>query len=303
MEIEQTNKPILVKVGDLALKFFDLYDDNLQQLVIKEDLEYCKAIFHDITKFDGKLFKRIEIETINRCNGSCTFCAVNVKEPQRPLAKMNDELLHKIIKDLKEIGYTGEVSLFSNNEPLIDQFIVERCEYAAKELPNARHILFTNGKLLTKEKYARLCDCLDQLVINNYDWQIPNKLQDILKDDRDNVLLKMRRTNEIISTRGGNAPNRKNRMNWTLKSSCINPWSQMIVRPTGELSLCCNDALGQETLGDLKRQTILEAWNSAEYKKIREELKRGRSNIKLCKHCDTLPAPSRESIKEVMSIN
>lgn len=30
------------------------------------------------------LFKNIEIETINRCNGSCSFCPVNKKENQRP---------------------------------------------------------------------------------------------------------------------------------------------------------------------------------------------------------------------------
>ena len=43
--------------------------------------------------------KEIEIETVNRCNGKCSFCPVNANEPQREYAKMSTELFYKIIQE------------------------------------------------------------------------------------------------------------------------------------------------------------------------------------------------------------
>lgn len=61
------------------------------------------------------------------------------------------------------------------------------------------------------------------------------------------------------------------------------------MRPDGKISLCCNDALGLYTLGDLNKQSIQEIWYSDEYMRIRREMKvNGRRNLKLCKNCDTI---------------
>lgn len=66
----------------------------------------------------------------------------------------------------------------------------------------------------------------------------------------------------------------------------------LIIRPDGKISLCCNDALGKYTLGDVNNQSIDEIWNSEEYQKIRNEmLYNGRKNLLLCKNCDTRTKP------------
>jgi radical SAM protein with 4Fe4S-binding SPASM domain len=64
----------------------------------------------------------------------------------------------------------------------------------------------------------------------------------------------------------------------------------MVVRPTGEISLCCNDALGKITLGNVNDNTLEEIWYGLEYQKVREQLRKGRhkSNIELCVTCDTV---------------
>src|SRR5262249_27666746 len=68
---------------------------------------------------------------------------------------------------------------------------------------------------------------------------------------------------------------------------CPIPFRQMVVRPTGEVSLCCNDALGQATMGDLRRQSITEVWHGKEFRELRAELLRaGRRHLKLCNVCD-----------------
>jgi radical SAM protein with 4Fe4S-binding SPASM domain len=60
----------------------------------------------------------------------------------------------------------------------------------------------------------------------------------------------------------------------------------MIIRPDGKVSLCCNDPLGKNTLGDLTKETILEVWNNDRYKMVRNCLYNGRKNWKHCEFCD-----------------
>lgn len=263
-----------------------LYDYNLQLYVMRDDDEYEPYILSDINSRVGKLFDRIEIETINKCNGMCDFCPVNAGIDPRTHTYMSDELFQKIIDDLTSLNYSGMISLFSNNEPLLDPHILDRVEYAFSKLPLARHFLYTNGTLLTKESYKRLTDSLHILIIDNYAPKISERLLHILKDDKPNVIVKMRSRHEILSTRGGQAHNRLKIE--SLKSPCQLPFAQMIVRPTGLLSLCCNDALGVYTLGDLNKQSIYEAWNNPSYFEIRKKLLHGRSGIKLCDGCDNI---------------
>lgn len=90
-----------------------------------------------------ELFDSIEIETVNRCNGTCSFCPVNVNQPQREYAKMNSKLFEKIISELHMIDYNGELALFSNNEPFLDERIIEFSKMAKDRVPNACLYLYT----------------------------------------------------------------------------------------------------------------------------------------------------------------
>ena len=103
-----------------------------------------------------KLFDSIEIETINRCNGSCDFCPVNKDRDIRELKVMTEELFRSIIDQLAIMNYAGRISLFSNNEPFLDDTIIEKHKYAREMLPNARFHLYTNGTLLSLDKFIEI---------------------------------------------------------------------------------------------------------------------------------------------------
>ncbi|MDR1701496.1 MAG: SPASM domain-containing protein, partial [Sporomusaceae bacterium] len=68
---------------------------------------------------------------------------------------------------------------------------------------------------------------------------------------------------------------------------CLLPFHQMVIRPDGKVSLCCNDALGKMTLGDLTQESIENIWHSQEYVTVRAKLTQGRQHLELCKHCDS----------------
>lgn len=263
--------------------------------VVKNEIKknaYRKAVNNYLKSYkieNPDIFTSVEIETLNRCNGQCHFCPVNVNEPQRKYAKMSKELYQKIISELSEMDFDGELALFSNNEPFLDERIIEFSKIAREKLTNAFIYIYTNGTLLSIQKVVNVMFYIDKLVIDNYDEESTELFDAIrlwaTKNDKDIDIIPRKR-DEVLTSRGGQAPNKSEIIG--SKAKCFLPFSQLVIRPDGKVSLCCNDALGIYTMGDANVQSIYDIWNSNEYKKIRFAMKKsGRKNLLLCKNCDT----------------
>lgn len=207
-------------------------------------------------------------------------------------------MLYAIVDQLRAMDYRGVISLFSNNEPLLDKRIVHFVEYVKKNLPNAKNNLITNGLLMTQEIFVGLINNLDRLIIDNYDddFKLIPPLEKVLADvpaeiyenSPCKISIDLRMKNQKLNTRAGSAPNRINEPNkFRPQSMCILPFSQMIVRPDGTVAKCCNDPLTSITLGDLNRQTLREVWCGKPYQEFRREMYfNGRQNIQGCEFCD-----------------
>lgn len=241
-----------------------------------------------------QLFNTIEIETVNRCNGECAFCPVNRHDDKRKFKLMDETLFKNIIKQLTEIDYDGRLQIFSNNEPLLDKRICEFVKYAKEQCPKSHMSFFTNGTLLDKEKFDALIPYCDTFCIDIYyvgKCVLPDNIKEIVEICYQNPELKKKviistiDRNAIRNNRGGQSKNRL--ITYKLKTSCKLPFKQLVIRPDGKVSLCCNDPSGIYTLGDLTKNTIQEVWFSETYQQIREKLvKSGRKAIKLCEYCD-----------------
>lgn len=239
------------------------------------------------------LFNRVEIETFNRCNGVCSFCPVNKHDDTRPPLFMEEHIFKKIIKELEDLDYSNRIALYSNNEPLLDPRIFDFSKYMREHLPNARIHMFTNGTLFTLEKFLQLIPFLDELIIDNYteDLSLIKPVQEIKDFCEKNteyinkVSIVLRKPHELLSTRGGDAPNRKLKRE-SKDCSCTLPFQQLVIRPTGEVSLCCNDPLGKYTMGDLSQETIMDVWHGEKYNHLRKLLAHGREHVEHCRYCD-----------------
>ena len=262
-----------------------------------EKMWYMRKAVYDAVEVYGDnqpLFNHIEVETINRCNGNCAFCPVNRNNDPREKAVMTEDLFKKIVRQLAEIDYDGRFTTFSNNEPLLDERIVVWNQYARRQLPHARMHLFTNGTLLTLDKFIALIDILDELVIDNYQQELKlikpcREIAEYCKDHPElnkRVTIVLRKPDEILTSRGGTAPNRKELVQYG-KDRCILPFKQMVVRPDGKVSLCCNDAIGRYTLGDVNKESLLDIWYGSRFQMVRRCLYEGRENWGNCQFCDT----------------
>lgn len=261
-----------------------------------EKLQYMKkAVFDEVELLHEKqpLFNHIEVETINRCNGVCSFCPVNKNVDPRKEAVMSEEMFHSIVEQLAEIDYSGRFTTFSNNEPLLDERIIDWNRYARERLPKARMHMFTNGTLLTLDKFIALTEVLDELIIDNYQQELKliRTCQEIVEyceehpELKKKVTIVLRKPNEILTSRGGDAPNRENIGDYS-GERCVLPFKQMVIRPDGKVSLCCNDATGKFTLGDLSKDKLLDIWYGPRFQMVRKCLYEGRENWGNCKCCD-----------------
>ena len=156
----------------ISIKYPSVKDYNTDyHILLRKDKNSDCFVRSVAKKYENSIppINTIEIETINRCNNDCSFCPVNRNDDTRPFCKMSEELFKKIIDELAQNNYSGYISLFSNNEPLVDVRIFQFLKYAKDKLPNATHCMYTNGILLDDEKYIELVKYLDFLVIDNYD--------------------------------------------------------------------------------------------------------------------------------------
>ena len=240
------------------------------------------------------LFAAIELETLNRCNGVCRFCPVNKHDDTREYKAMDEGLFDKIINNLAQLKYDGSLALYSNNEPFLDDRLLSFAKKARHELPNAYIHITTNGTLLTPDKFKAIIPFLNHMHINSYGDGIKKHKNALLINEYCNDNLNLRKKVSFYETdikavrtsRGGQAPNKPETK--LIPVSCHLPWVQMIVRPTGEVSLCCNDGLGKYTLGNAEFQTLEEIWQSQAYIGVRRSLMGSRMNLELCKHCDSM---------------
>ena len=249
----------------------------------------------------------VNIETINRCNSTCAFCSANVHAEKRPLQRMDMELYQSIIDQLAEWGYRGHLTLYGNNEPLLDTRIVEMHRYARERLPDSFIFMSTNGLILTLDKIRQLQPYIDQLIINNYaeEYKLHDHIQkiyDYVKSHEDEfadieIVIQMRYLQEVLTNRAGSAPNKQGAEK-VYTQTCLLPFTDMWIMPGGIVGICCCDNLEVTNYGDLTREPLKEIWGGAKLTALRHSLAGGRDTIPICKHCDFIDAGFRNQISK-----
>lgn len=242
-------------------------------------------------RIDHPPLQDVEIETLNRCNNDCSFCPVSRLHDIRPYKRMELPLFEKIIGDLADMEYHGTLSLYSNNEPLLDNRLFDMLAYAKEKLPGATHVLYTNGILLTANALAYLEKVLDRLVIDiytetpylpeNFSW-----LRAWQGAQNCKIQAVLRNKHQVLTTRGGNAPNKKSQRE--LHSVCLYPFRQMVIRPDGKVSKCCHDTYGRTVLGDLNTESVRQVWEGTAFCDFRREMLQDRPADRGCGYCDVL---------------
>lgn len=97
---------------------------------------------------------RFLIETQTVCNAKCKFCLYH--DLDRKNVRMSNDLLDKIIAEMKTIPIEFGVNFDNISEPFADKRIFDLYDTVNRDIPNAFLHIFSNGSLLTAERQHRL---------------------------------------------------------------------------------------------------------------------------------------------------
>ena len=93
---------------------------------------------------------KIQIQTIDRCNGACIMCPNSSFTKTATANLMDDGLYLQILDELRRAGTVKAVVLMLQNEPLLDRKFRDRVRLARKTLDRGvRIVTVTNGAPLT----------------------------------------------------------------------------------------------------------------------------------------------------------
>ena len=66
---------------------------------------------------------------------------------------------------------------------------------------------------------------------------------------------------------------------------CLRPSRDLIIDYQGNVILCCNDYFSKYQFGNLKKEKIIDVWNKKNFRKIRNQCKRGIYLLDICRKC------------------
>lgn len=244
------------------------------------------------------MFNYLEIETCSLCNRKCPWCLFGQLPNFRgdKLQFLDTVYIEKILNELNQNQFKGVISLYSMNEPLLDERIKDGSLFRL-----CRNILSntdvkikinTNGSLLDDGIMKMFDSGLDNMYISCYDENMLNKAKSLQKkyasivvldytNEKANIL-KFNRAGSIKSYSGFVTENKK---------SCTLPLFSSVIGFDGEVRLCCNDALGQIKLGNIKNENLYDILNGKEMKKLRNKILINKEEVFPCDICNFEESP------------
>jgi hypothetical protein len=266
----------------------------------------------------------VHIETLTACNAKCSFCPYPKLERlgNRMSDDLIDKIIGDLESIPRDLPFA--LSPFKVNDPLIDKRIFNICTEINHRLPSARLRLFTNGSPLTDsviERIARI-EHLEHLWISLNEY-LPDTYFSVMGIPLERTLKRLDRLHQavesgfphpiIISRVRDRTTNDESFVNfirqryprfaitvmpyanWAQQvpsmeslpvpaNGCVR-WFELSIMSTGKVALCCMDGEGRHVIGDISTQTVLDIYNSPDYRRLRESVESRKNADFPCNRC------------------
>ncbi|MFK7779068.1 MAG: SPASM domain-containing protein [Gimesia sp.] len=271
--------------------------------------------------------RHVHLETLARCNASCNFCPypnLNRKHTKMSDALI-DKVLNELTELPPDMKF--QISPFKVSEPFLDTRLFQTLEKINTLIPQANISLTSNGSPITEDKLEALQEVknisylwisfndhreeeYERVMGLNYQRtrQRLEMIHDVFAEGEVYFPVVLSRVgdgskidHEFIEWAGINYPlfkaNVFPRMEWMgqVEGLNVNPvpnmgcerWFELSITATGEVAHCCADGQAEYPIGNVNNQHILEIYNSAEYRKLREATV-SRLSVHPCNKCTFL---------------
>lgn len=243
---------------------------------------------------DWGLVEHIFIETITACNLRCSYCPNSIYDRGlvKNTKKMKTELFHKIIDELAELGWVGNIQPHFYGEPLLDDRIPDLIRYAKSKIKGLTIYLVSNGEKLDVDLYLKLIDAgVDRFMVTQHLPKPAKGVLDVLDYRKSNGTNGVgfeyekfyEKKDRHFKNRGGLVKIKKETVKIT---KCELPNRTLGIGYAGNVILCCDDYFNVVKLGNVNEEKLIDIWNKPHYKKIRKDIARGIFNLDICKKCE-----------------
>lgn len=268
----------------------------------------------------------VDMETTTTCSAFCKFCPYPKYANWRAGKVMDFDLFKKIVDEMVTIPQIRHVRLNGLGEPLLDRHLDRRYAYLNSFPGRFDAALTTHGVYLTpakvdslvaagvkqfiislnaatpeqhesnmglKGKYEIVCENIQDCIDRGLDVEV----RAVVNDDYFPMAEGMKLVKRWGWKRYGGHVKLIRELNWaganrTVRtfdpdSCCVRAVAGIFIRWDGVITTCCVDPTGDGfQFGDLKTQTIREAYNSPEYTFFREQHSLNKAaQFSICKDC------------------
>lgn len=239
----------------------------------------------------SNLFSMIEVEINKHCNRKCSYCP-NSKVSNTNNVIMDFNLFTRLVNQLVEIGYKGRISYHFYNEPLLNKDINKYVRLVRDRLSQCNQILYTNGDLLTVERYNTLKDSgVKKFIVTKHEGKVINKDLHLRRHkyvDGDEYLIVLMNDELLLTNRGGALDHiSPGRIDETRTKVCTVPLTMLIVTHSGDILPCYEDYYRTTVMGNILDTHILDIWRNTSFEKFRNNCTLGnRTKNNLCTSCN-----------------
>jgi len=243
---------------------------------------YPLYVLKNLRMDTDKLFNNIAIETVSVCNRRCPFCPMS--KDSGPKGLMPEKLFDKILKELKELNFKDRVAFSNYGEPLLDTRLPRFVKKVRDELDPAIIWVSTNGDFLTSKKFRELVTAgMTVFHVAQHDAEPSEAVKElfsvITRDEWKYISYEVVGENTVtLNNRAGSVD-----VETFYPFNCAPQY--LIVRWNGEVCMCCNDYYNEVKLGNINDEKLIDVWNKPFYRKIRDDIKRGKFNLDTCRRC------------------
>lgn len=247
---------------------------------------------------------RIELNTTELCNRTCSFCPRAYNYPNLNF-HMTADIAEEIVFQTNK--YTNYICIAGRGEPLLCKNIKEICEIMA--IYKRKFYLQTNGDFLDKhiEELDYIMDLQRlpanghyKILVNCYDGE----QQKIERQDKWYKYKALKITNSRVDDpssteyqqkmQRGQYVNRAGYLPWSklenLQKPCYILFHKCYINWNGDIQICCHDWKVMRSFGNIMEKPFEQIWEGSELMEYREKLQHygGRQCFEECKNCDAV---------------
>lgn len=247
----------------------------------------------------------VQVEMTTGCNLQCSFCGINGFQ-DKPGSKFNFMTLataDNIAKQISEAEWNSRIEFAMHGEPTMNPNWVEITSIFRKHLPKSQLMITSNGGKLLKgginnninkffeaggnimaidmyehaNFYKRITSEICELGLDVPVYNYPSdKRGNPHRRSKDNFVSLVQDIS--ISTKGvksdlENHAGSASELDYSRTDKpCVKPFREIGINSDGSVDICCNDWLGELTVGNINITSIDDIWHSDEFYAMRRML-------------------------------